>query len=821
MAPEILKEESGGEKQLPSHAKVVVIGGGIVGCSILFHLAKFGWKDVVLLERDMLTSGSSWHAAGQIHTISSDPNISRLQGYTINLYKEIEETSGHSVGMHSTGGFYLASTPEWYDYLKRERSKARYMGLDQEFISPAEVAERHPLINPKHYLAALWDDLDGDLDPSGATYAFAKSAKIHGAQYFTHTPVVETVQHPDGSWDVVTPKGTIKADIIVNCGGLWAREVGHMSGLHLPVQPMEHHYLITETIPEIAARTERLPAGIDYEANIYFRQEGNGMLLGTYEPKSTPWMVPGTPMDFGHELLPPDLDRIADRLEMSFERIPALGTVGIKDMINGPFTFGPDGNPMIGPVPGMKNYWVAVGVMAGFCQGGGVGLTMAEWMIDGEPSIDVWAMDVARFGDFATPDWGTIKSSENYERRFVMTFPNETLPKGRMQKTTSLYDRLIAKGAVMGQGFGLENALWFADGPDDAHEVPSFHRNRSFDYVAAEVKAVRETVGCIEIANFAKHEFKGKGTRAFLDEILAGHLPKPGRVALTPMLTPKGKLYGDLTVACLDDSPGDGHFMLLGSGAMQDAHRRWFETRLPDDVSYANVSDDWHGIALSGPRSRDLLQSITRDDVSAEGMKFRDIRQTFVGDVPVMLVRLSFSGELGYEVYCRPQYLLRLSEAIEAAGEPLGLRWYGARTLMSLRLEKGWGVWTLDFRPDFTAGESGMDAFINWNKDFIGKQAAEKERAEGVAKKLITLVIDVDGIDVSNDEAILLDGKAVGYVSSGGYGHHVKKSIALGYVPTELATGGQKLQVEIMGEMYDAEVQGTPLYDANGGNMRG
>ncbi|SLN18414.1 4-methylaminobutanoate oxidase (formaldehyde-forming) [Roseovarius litorisediminis] len=814
--PDIIKEETAGGKKLPSHAKVVVIGGGVVGCSILFHLAKFGWKDVVLLERDELTSGSSWHAAGQIHTISSDPNISRLQSYTIDLYKEIEELSGQSVGLHITGGFYLASNQTWYDYLKRERSKARYMGLNQEFISPKEVAERHPLIDPSHYIAALWDDQDGDLDPSGATYAFAKAAKVHGAQYFTHCGVTGTKQRPDGSWDVTTPKGVINAEHIVNCGGLWAREVGHMQGVNLPVQPMEHHYLITEAIPEIAARSERLPCGIDYEANIYFRQERQGMLLGTYEPKGTPWKVDGTPWDFGHELLQPDLERIADRLELGFERIPALANVGIKDAINGPFTFGPDGNPMIGPVPGMKNYWCAVGVMAGFCQGGGVGLTMAEWMIDGEPSIDVWAMDVARFGDWASPDWGTVKSTENYERRFVMTFPNETLPKGRCQKTTALYDRLVAKGAVMDQGFGLENALWFADGPEDAHEVPSFRRNRSFDYVAREVKAVREAVGAIEIANFAKHEFKGPGARAYLDTILAGYVPKPGRLTLTPMLTEKGKLYGDLTVACL----AEDHFMLFGSGAMQEAHRRWFESRLPDDVSYANVSDDWHGIALSGPKSRALLQKITRKDVSAEGFKFRDLEQTYVGSVPVVLNRISFSGELGYEIYCKPQYLIRLSEAIEEAGADLGLRWYGARALMSMRLEKGWGVWTLDYRPDFNAVESGMDVFINWKKDFVGKAVAEKQKTEGPASKLVTLVIDCDGIDVSNDEAILKDGKAVGYVSSGGYAHRVGKSVAMGYVRADLAKGGTRLQVELLGEMFDAEVQGAPLYDANGANMR-
>ncbi|MEP1730288.1 MAG: FAD-dependent oxidoreductase [Sulfitobacter pontiacus] len=820
--PDIQKDETATGKPLPSHAKVVVIGGGVVGCSILFHLAKFGWKDVVLLERDELTSGSSWHAAGQIHTISSDPNISRLQSYTIDLYKEIEELSGHSVGLHITGGFYAASTKEWYDYLKRERSKARYMGLNQEFISPKELAERHPLIDPSHYYAALWDDQDGDLDPSGATYAFAKAARVHGAQCFTHCGVTALSQRPDGSWDVTTPKGTINAEQIVNCGGLWAREVGHMSGVHLPVQPMEHHYLITDKIPMIADRMDsmgeagRLPAGIDYEANIYFRQERHGMLLGTYEPKSTPWKVDGTPWNFGHELLQPDLDRIADRLEMSFERIPAIGESGIKDMINGPFTFGPDGNPMIGPVPGMKNYWVAVGVMAGFCQGGGVGLTMAEWMIDGEPSIDVWAMDVARFGEFATPDWGTIKSSENYERRFVMTFPNETLPKGRMQKTTALYDRLIAKGALMNQGFGLENAQWFADGPEDAHEDPTFERNRSFEYVKREVEAVQNAVGGIEIANFAKHEFKGEGAREYLNRTLAGYVPKPGRLTLTPMLTPKGKLYGDLTVACL----ADDHFMLFGSGTMQDAHRRWFEKDLPDDVSYANVSDDWHGVALSGPKSRELLARITREDVSAEAMKFRDLRQTFVGGVPVILNRISFSGEMGFEIYCRPQYLLRLAEAIEDAGADLGYRWYGARALMSMRLEKGWGVWTTEFRPDFDAVESGMDVFINWKKDFVGKEATQATRDAGPKQKLVTMTSDVDGIDVSNDEAIMKDGEAVGYVSSGGYAHRVGKSMAMGYVTKEHAEPGTGLQVEILGEMYDAEVLGAPIYDPNGANMR-
>ena len=804
---------------MKDQARVVVIGGGVVGCSILFHLAKMGWKDAILLERNELTSGSSWHAAGQIHTISSDPNISRLQDYTINLYKEIEETSGHSVGMHSTGGYYLASNQSWHDYLKRERSKARSMGLEQEFVSLDEVVEKHPLINPENYVAALWDPLDGDIDPSGVTYAYAKSARVHGAEFYTHTPVIETNQRPDGSWDVVTEKGNIHAEHIVNAGGLWARELGRMSGIHLPVVPMEHHYLITEEIDKISSLPEgqRLPACIDYEANIYFRQERSGLLLGTYEPQSTPWSLDGTPQTFGHDLLEPDLDRIADRLALAFERIPSLQNAGIKDTINGPFVFSPDGNPMIGPVPGMKNYWTAVGVMAGFCQAGGVGKTLAEWIIEGEPSIDVWAMDIARFGDFATPEWGVIKSSENYERRFVMTFPNETLPKGRRQKTTSIYDRLTQKGAVWQDSFGLENVLWFASSPEDAYEEPTFHRSRSHEYVAKEVEAVRASVGASEVANFANHKFTGKGAKAFLKKVLAGRIPRPGRVNLTPMLLESGKLNGDLTVACIDDET----YYLFGSSVAQNMHLRWFEMHLEgvQDVVYQNMTDDFHGIAISGPNSRELLSRLTREDVSSDGFKFRDIRDTFVGGVPALCVRISFTGELGYEIYVAPQYQLKLFEAIEEAGADLNLKWFGGRALMSMRLEKSWGAWTMDFRPDFTIMESGLDFFVDWDKDFIGKKAALIEKMKGPTKKLSVIQIETK-TDVSGDEAVMHNGECVSYITSGGYGHSVQRSLAMTYLPVELIDSKTTLEVEILGEFHKASIVMEPLYDPSGSKMR-
>ena len=801
---------------METHAKVIIIGGGVVGCSILFHLAKFGLKDCILLERKELTSGSSWHAAGNVHVISSDPNISRLMAYTIRLYKEIEETSGHSTGFKPSEGFYLASNEVWADYLKRERSKARYMGLDQEFISLEEVVKKNPLIDPKRYISALWDPIDGEVDPSGVTYAFAKAAKVHGAKYYNNTVVKDTKQKKDGTWDVITNKGNINAEIVINAGGLWAREVGQMAGINLPVQPMEHHYLITETIPEIEAMGEgkRLPVGTDFEGNIYFRQEGKGMLLGTYEPKSTPWKVEGTPMDFGHELLEPKLDNIQDRLAIGFERMPALKKAGIKNIVNGPFTFGPDGSPLIGPVPGLKNYWVAVGVMAGFCQGGGVGKCIAEWIIDGEPSIDVWAMDVARFGNYASPQYGTIKSSENYERRFIMTFPNETLPKGRKQKTTALYDRFVSKGAVMGDIFGLESVLWFANNPKDAYEEPTIKRSRSHEYVSKEVKNVRENVGLIEIANFSKHEFQGIDSRKFLNYVLAGRIPKPGRISLNPMLTHKGKLYGDLTVACINEN----EFIVFGSGAVQEMHRRWFENYTKDfDVNYRNRSDDFHGFSLSGPKSRDLLQKLVRENISNENFKFRDTREMFVAGVPAIVNRISFTGELGYEIYVAPHFQIKLYEEMEKVGQEFNLKPFGSRALMSMRLEKSWGAWTLDYRPDFTAKESGLDFFIDWKKDFIGKEIAKKDNSN---LKLTPLIVETDDIDVTNNEAVMKDGKSIGYVTSGGFAHYVNKSIAFSYLDKNILNSDEKIQVEINGNFYNCSIIKEPLYDPSGKKMR-
>ena len=810
----------GDSKQLPKHTQVVVIGGGAIGSAVQYQLARMGVTDVTLLERMVLTCGSSWHAAGQIHTINGNANLSALQMHTLGFYPELEEESGQPVGLHRTGVIYLASTEERMNYLKQERGKARHLGSDMEFISLEEAGRMHPLIDTSHYIGALFDPLDGRIDPASVVHAYAKASKARGAKIFEHTKVEGMTQRTDSTWDVQTNRGSIHCEMIVNAGGLWGRDVGRMVGLELPIQAMGHQYMITEPLKELEELGHEAPGAIDYEANVYTRQEGKGFLLGTYEEGGIPWSVDNTPWDFGHDLLPDNLEQIADRLEVAFERFPAMQTAGIKSVIHGPFCFAPDGNPLVGPVPGMRNYFVAVGSMAGFCQGAGIGKALAEWMIDGEPEYDVTAMDVARFGEFATHKYTVNKVIENFGRRFMVSYPNEELSEMRGHRTTPLFDRLKDRGAVFGASFGLEHVLWYAPEGVAPIENPTFRRSNAFEHVAEEVRSVRENVGVIELANYSKYEVTGSGARAWLDTLLAGRIPKEGRLSLTPMLSPKGRLFGDFTVACL----GSERFMIIGSGIAQSQHMRWFLANMRESgVKLRNRSSELVGLGISGPKARDLLAKLTRKDVGPEDIRFRDIREMEVAGVPATVARVSFTGELGYEIYCTPEYLNTLYENVLEAGEGLGLTHFGARALMSMRLEKGFGVWSTDFRNDFTAEESGLAAFINFKKDsFIGRDAAVSERETGPKRHMVTLVVETDDIDCSWDEPILdTDGNCVGQVTSGGFGHSTGHSIAIGYVEADQAAAGNLLQIEILGNIHKAVVQGEALHDPTGRRMRG
>ncbi|EEX11065.1 dimethylglycine dehydrogenase [Ruegeria lacuscaerulensis ITI-1157] len=800
--------------------QVAVIGGGVVGCSVLYHLTKLGWSDVMLLERSELTSGSTWHAAGGFHTLNGDTNMAALQGYTIRLYKELEDITGMSCGLHHVGGITLADNQDRFDMLLAERAKHRFMGLETEIVGPDEIKKIAPITNTDGIIGALYDPLDGHLDPSGTTHAYAKAARMGGATIETHCMVRETNQRPDGTWDVVTDKGTIHAEHIVNAGGLWAREVGALAGIYFPLHPMEHQYLVTDNIPEIETIIDaggEHPHVMDPAGESYLRQEGRGLCIGFYEQPCKPWAVDGTPWEFGHELLPDDFDKITDSIEFAYRRFPVLAEAGVKSVIHGPFTFAPDGNPLVGPVPGVRNYWSACGVMAGFSQGGGVGLTLAQWMIEGEPERDVFAMDVARFGDWITPGYTRPKVIENYQKRFSVAYPNEELPAARPNRTTPMYDIFSDLGAVWGQQYGLEVPNYFAQDGEPGYEIPSFRRSDAFDATGREVRAVREGVGINEVHNFGKYLVTGPRARDWLDRIMAGRIPQAGRLSLTPMLSPKGKLIGDFTVSCL----GEEEFQLTASYGAQNFHMRWFRQHQKDGVTVENISDKRNGFQIAGPKAREVLVACTRADVS--DMRFMDVRRVVVGMTDCIVQRVSYTGDLGYEIYCDPMAQRQLWWTLWQAGQPHGITPFGMRAMMSLRLDKFFGSWMREYSPDYTPAETGLDRFIAFNKtaDFIGRTAAEAERATGSARRLVAFEVDADDADVNAYEPIWLDGKIVGFCTSGGYSHHTGKSIAMGFLPADRIADGLQVEIEILGQMRKARVISTPPFDADGARMRG
>ena len=801
-----------------TQARAVVIGGGVVGVSVLYHLAKIGWTDVVLLEKNELTSGSTWHAAGGMHTFNGDANVSRLQKYTIDLYRELEALSGQSCGLHPNGGLMLAANPGEMDSLHLIASRARYLGMDTAIISVAEAKAYNCLIEERFFTGALWRADGGHCDPAGTTQAYAQSARKLGAEINRFTRVLALNQRPDRTWDVVTDKGSIHAEHVVNCGGLWAREIGRLVGLDLPVLAMEHHYIVTEAIPELADLDQEIVNTTDYSGEIYVRQEGKGALLGTYEKNCVAWAPVRTPDDFAMQLLPDDFDRIAPELEVGFEHFPAVGRAGVKRTINGPFTFAPDGNPLVGPVRGIPNYWVACAVMAGFSQGGGIGLVLSRWMAERDPGADVLAMDVARFGAFATPRYTSLKVHENYRRRFRLAFPNEELPEARPGRRTGIYDRLVDAGGVMGANFGLEHALWFAPSGVARRETPTYRRSEAFGPVGQECRAVRDGVGLYETSNYGKYEVAGRGARDWLDRLLACRLPQPGRLALAPMLNDAGRIVGDLTVACL----ALDRYILTGSGFAEEFHMRWFaDNDPPADVAVRSLCSTLCGLSVAGPQSRTLLQRLVQADLSAPAFRLFRCMETAVGLSPALVSRAGFTGELGFEVWVTPDYLATLFDDLREAGRDLGVSLFGGRALSSLRLEKGYGSFNKDFRPDYTPGETGLDRFVDIDKPmFRGRDAVLRERERGPKRRFVTLLVDADDADVVGYETILHAGEVAGVVTSGGFGHRIGRSIALGYVRSDLVRDGESFTIDLFGQPRRAVLSLSAPYDPDGARLR-
>jgi dimethylglycine dehydrogenase len=805
---------------MKGHYRVVVIGGGIVGVNVLYHLAKKGWTDIALLERAELTAGSTWHAAAGFHAINDDPHIAALQAYTIGLYREVETESGQDVGMHMPGGYSLATTAERWEFLRSEIEVYQTLGIEARLATADEIVAECPIVDPTGLLGGLFDPHEGAVDPHGATHAFALAARRRGADVILRNRVTALTRRPGGDWLVSTEQGAVVAEHVVNAGGLWARRVGRMVGLDLPITSLQHHYLITEDLPELLARPDEMRCVTDLEGFTYLQQERKGVILGVYERNPRHWRADGAEWDYGMELLPEDIDRISPELLIGFRRFPSLENAGIRKWISGAFTCTPDGNPLVGPVRGMRNYWNACGCLAGFSQGGAIGKVLADWMVDGDPGGDVSGLDGARYGAFASDErYLRETTAQFYARRFLIAYPNEELPAGRPLKTTPSYAAQQALGARFGVVWGMETPQYFAHGEPDFVEPPTLRRSAADRFVAAEVAATRTAAGLLDTGVYARYEVRGPGAAAWLDRLVASRLPAIERMRLAPMLNAAGRLMGDLSLAQLDA----GRFWIVGSYYLQEWHQRWFAEHLPArGVELENLSEHWLGFSLSGPRAREILSTLSHADVSDRALPFLGCRTLDLGFTRAVVCRVSLTGELGYEINVPAERQRALWDTLLDVGTPLGMRPIGMKAQDSLRLEKGYGVWSLEFSTAYTPAETGLDRYVATDKgEFIGREAFVEARRAAPARRLVLLQLDSPDADVTGFEPIRHAGRRVGHVTSGAYGHHVGASLALGYVDPALAQTRDPLTVSVIGVPRAARILPAPPYDPAGTHLRG
>ncbi|HEV7254741.1 MAG TPA: FAD-dependent oxidoreductase [Mesorhizobium sp.] len=803
-----------------THAQAVVIGGGLIGCSILYHLAKLGWTDVLLLERDELTSGSTWHAAANIHGLHDSTNISRLQHYTMKLYKELEAETGQSCGIFQPGSLYLAQTEAREHQLRLQEAKARRYGMNFYEVSRAEAERLHPLVDFSGVRCIMYEPEGGNVDPSGVTAAYAAGARQRGADIRRFTPVTATEQQPDGTWLVRTPQGDIRAEWVVNAAGLWAREVAAFAGLELPLIPTEHQYFVTETIPEIAALGRRLPSVADRDGEYYLRQEGLGLLIGAYERDMRFWAEGGTPQDFGHELFPDDLGRIEENMMRAIERVPAVGEAGVKRVINGPMIWSPDSAALFGPVPELKNYFCCAGIIPGFSQSGGLGKLAAEWMIEGEPSLDMFAWDMARFGQWAGKSFTKARVQDQYTHRFKIHFPYEERQAGRPVRSRPACDTQRELGAVFGLNYGWEHPLWFAAPGEPREETTGFTRQNWWAPVGREARMLREHAGIIDISNFAKYAVTGPGAEAWLNAVFANRMPREtGRSCLTPLIGKRGGIAGDFTVTRL----GQDEFLVIGSGMAERYHGRFFRmVPLPEGTAFRSVTEALCGFNVAGPRAREILQRLTNADLSNEAFPFMRSRRITVGGVDVTALRVSFTGDLGWELYCPADAQVPLYRALLDAGRDFGAGPVGSRALLSLRVEKGYGSWGREYSPEYWPQEAGLDRLAKLDKPFLHRDAYAALAHKPPRDRLVMLKVEANGADASGGEPIFLsDGTPAGQVTSGAFGHFVGQSLALGYVKNGLAQPGDRLSVAILGRPHEAILLDRPPFDPDGLRLRG
>ena len=800
-----------------THAQAVVIGGGVIGCSILYHLAKLGWTDVVLLERDELTSGSTWHAAANIHGLHDSTNISRIQHYTMNLYNALEAETGQSCGVFQPGSLYLAQTEAREHQLRLQAAKARFYGMNFHEVSRDEAERLHPLVNFDGIRCIMYEPDGGNVDPSGVTNAYAIGARQRGAEIQRFTPVTATMPQPDGSWVVETPKGNIKTEWVINAAGLWGREVAALAGITLPLMPTEHQYFVTETIPEIAAMDRRLPSVADRDGEYYLRQEGQGLLVGAYEKDVRFWAEEGTPQGFGHELFADDLERIEDNIMRAIDRVPVVGEAGIKRVINGPMIWSPDSNVLYGPHPDLRNYFCCNGIIPGFSQSGGMGLMAAQWIINGESDYDMFAWDVARFGPWADAKFTKARVGDQYAKRFSIHFPNEEREAGRPVRVRPAYALQKDMGAVFGLNYGWEHPLWFADAPG-VKDTNGFTRQNWFEPVGHEARMLRQTAGIIDISNFAKYFVTGPKAEDWLNAVFANTMPEAvGRSCLTPLIGVRGGIAGDFTVTRL----AEDEFMIIGGGMSERYHARfWKQVPLPAGTTFESRTDVMCGFNVAGPQSRALLARLTNADLSTEAFPFMRSQRITVAGVDVIALRVSFTGDLGWELHCNQADQVRLYQALLEAGKAVDAGPVGSRALMSLRVEKGYGSWSREYSPEYWPQEVGLDRLIKTEKDFLNKASYLKIKDNAPREMLsIIEVQETTDADATGGEPIFLtDGTPVGRVTSGTYGYWVEKSLALGYLKN--VAPGTAVDVMILGKPHRGVVLAEPPFDPAGTRLR-
>ena len=802
---------------MKSHAQAVVIGGGLIGCSILYHLTKLGWSDVVLLERDELTSGSTWHAAAGIHGLHDNNNITRIQNYTMNLYKELETLTGQGCGIFQPGSLYLAQTENREHQLRLQASKAKYYGLNFHEISRTEAERLHPLVDFDGVRTIMYEPDGGNVDPSGVTNAYAHGARQNGAEIYRFTPVTGTEQQPDKSWLVKTSKGNIKTEVVINAAGLWGREVGKMAGLDLPLLPAEHQYFVTETIPEIESIGRRLPSIADRDGEYYLRQEGNGLLVGAYEKDVKIWAEDETPSGFGHELFPDDLDRIEENVLRAISRVPVLGGAGIKRVINGPMIWSPDSNALFGPVPELDGYYLCNGIIPGFSQSGGLGELLAEWIITGEPHLDIFSWDLARFGSWADKNFTKARVKDQYSNRFAIHFPNEERTAGRPVRTRPVYSTQKELGAVFGLNYGWEHPLWFSIDLN-TEDTNGFTRQNWHEPVGIECNMLRNSVGVIDISNFAKYLISGSGSEEWLNSIFANRMPKTiGRSCLTPLIGKRGGIAGDFTVTHLDENK----FLLIGSGMAERYHSRYFKSvPLPESVSFESITEKMCGFNVAGPKSREMLSRLSNADFSTESFPFMTAKRINLLGLSVIAVRVSFTGDLGWELYCETADQVELYEGLLAIAKEFKGGPIGSRALMSLRIEKGYGSWSREYSPEYWPQEVGLSKLIKLDKNFLNKEAYIKIKDKEPRETLrIVEVMDAKNADATGGEPIFsIDGTPIGRVTSGSYCAGVGKSLALVFIKSSIKD--KEMHVMILGKPHLAKLLNEPPFDPKGLKLR-